>query len=114
MKSDEVYRGHILDAIQRIEGYLRGVDNDGFRSEPLLQDAVVRQLMVLGEASARLSDDFRRSHPDVPWRQIGGMRNRIVHDYMSIDLDVVWGVVHNDLPSLKARLGGGDEPAPVA
>ena len=70
----------------------------------MMQDAVVRQLEIIGEASRQLSDDFREQHDDVPWRAIIGMRNRIAHDYLNIDLDVVWDVVQHDLPDLKRRV----------
>ena len=70
----------------------------------MMQDAVVRQLEIIGEASRQLSDDFREQHDDVPWRAIIGMRNRIAHDYLNIDLDVVCGVVQHDLPDLKRRV----------
>ena len=106
MKHDEVYLHHILDAIGRIETYAAGLRRDTFFQEQMVQDAVVRQLEIIGEASHRLSDDFRDRHSFIPWRAIIGMRNRIAHDYLNIDLQVVWEVVQQDLPLLKDQITG--------
>jgi len=70
----------------------------------MLQDATVRQIEIVGEASRQLSESFRRRVSDVPWRAIIGMRNRIAHDYLNIDLDIIWEVVKSDVPLLKDRL----------
>lgn len=108
MASDEVYRQHILDAIARIERHLAGVSEDRFRESELLQDGVVRQLEIVGEASRRLSDAFRRRYPEIPWRQIIGLRNRVAHDYENVNLGVLWSVVRDGLPALKAGLAPPD------
>ena len=104
MKTNDVYLRHILDAIRQIEEYTADTDRAAFDARTMMQDAVVRQLEIIGEASRQLSDDFREQHDDVPWRAIIGMRNRIAHDYLNIDLDVVWDVVQHDLPELKRRV----------
>jgi uncharacterized protein with HEPN domain len=78
-----------------------GVDRPTFEQERLLQDGVTRQLEIIGEASRQLSEAFRARHAEVPWRAIVGMRHRIVHDYLNIDLEVIWDTVHHDLPGLK-------------
>ena len=104
MKTDQVYVEHILDAIQQIEEYTRGVDRQAFGESQMLQDATVRQIEILGEASRQLSESFRRRVSNIPWRAIIGMRNRIAHDYLNIDPDIVWEVVQSDVPLLKDRL----------
>ena len=104
MKTNDVYLRHIKDAIGQIEEYMEGVGRDAFEGRTMLQDAVVRQLEIIGEASRQLSDDFRAQHDNVPWRAIIGMRNRIAHDYLNIDLDIVWDVVQHDLPNLKRHV----------
>lgn len=104
MKTNEVYLRHILDAIEQIYEYVDGVDRAAFDADRMLQDAVVRQLEIIGEASRQLTDAFRERHDGVPWRAIIGMRNRIVHDYLNIDLDIVWEVVQRDLPDLKRQV----------
>ena len=102
MKSDRLYLNHIHDAITQIETYLSDVPENHFFESRLVQDAVARQLEVIGEASRRLSDAFKERHPKIPWHAIIGMRNRIAHDYLNIDLRVIWEVTQHDLPALKA------------
>ena len=104
MKTDRVYVQHILDAIAQIEEYTEDVDRETFKSNRMLQDATVRQIEIVGEASRQLSDSFRAETNGIPRRAVIGMRNRIVHDYLNIDLDTVWEVVQGDLPTLKSRL----------
>jgi uncharacterized protein with HEPN domain len=89
-KDDTVFLHHLGDAIAQIEEYLSGLPEEEFRRRRLTQDAVVRQLEIIGEASRNLSDAFREAHPQVPWRDIVAMRNRIVHAYFNVDLAVVW------------------------
>lgn len=101
MKTNETYLRHILDAIEQIEEYVETVDRSEFAESNLHQDAVIRQLEIIGEASRQLSDSFRRTHSSIPWHAIIGMRNRMAHDYLGVDLDVVWDVVCHDLPKLK-------------
>ena len=104
MKTDQVYVEHILDAIQQIEAYTESADRQTFEENQMLQDATVRQIEIVGEASRQLSESFRRRTSDIPWRAIIGMRNRIAHDYLNIDLDIVWEVVQRDIPSLRDQL----------
>lgn len=77
-----------------------GVDQERFESETLLQDAVVRRLEIIGEAASRLSPGTRAALPAVPWAQIVGMRDRIVHEYVRLDLGILWQVVRAELPRL--------------
>lgn len=104
MKTNKVYLRHILDAIEQINEYVDGIERATFDANPMLQDAVVRQLEIVGEASRQLTDSFRDRHDDIPWRAIIGMRNRIAHDYLNIDLDIVWEVVQRDLPELSRQI----------
>lgn len=105
MKTDEVYRRHLLDALAQIAEYTHGLDEEAFRTDSMRRDAVVRQLMIVGEAAGRLSAAFRASHADLPWQDIRGMRNRLVHDYINVNWNLVWDTVQHDLPNLRARLG---------
>jgi len=104
MKDDTVYLRHIADAINQIEDYLGEKSFEEFTENKMFQDAVVRQLEIIGEASRNLSDDFRRLHPAVPWSQIAGMRNRMAHDYLNVDMEIVWDIITRDLPVLKLRI----------
>jgi uncharacterized protein with HEPN domain len=101
---DVAYLRHILDAIARIESHVAGVDWASFEATDLIQDAVVRQVQIIGEATKRLSDDLRLSVRNVPWRMIAGMRDKLVHDYMGVDLEAVWLTVQEDLPPLKSSI----------
>ena len=104
MKDETVYLKHIADAIAQIEDYLHEKSFEEFTGNKMFQDAVVRQLEIIGEASRNLSDDFRRLHSAVPWGQIVGMRNKIAHDYLNVDMEIVWDIVTHDLPVLKLRI----------
>jgi uncharacterized protein with HEPN domain len=105
MKRDEsVYLRHILDAITRIEEYTCDVDEQVFRDRTLIQDGVVRQLEILGEAVKHLSAAFREKHPDIPWQDIAGTRDMLSHHYFGVSLDEVWLMVQRDIPVLKAQV----------
>ncbi len=102
------YLGHMLDAIQRIETYIQTVpDQSAFLSAAIVQDAVIRNLEVVGEAAnnVRTADpDFASKYPAIPWDLIYGMRNRISHGYFDINLEVVWHTVKDDLPKLHLEI----------
>lgn len=104
MKDDGVYLLHLRDAIDAVLSYTAAGRED-FLADRKTQDAVVRNLQVIGEAVKRLSDNLKQAHPDVAWRQIAGMRDKLVHDYFGVDLDLVWQVVEHELPTLRQRVG---------
>jgi uncharacterized protein with HEPN domain len=93
-----------LAAIARVERYVAGLDRSTFRADEKTADAVVRNLEVLGEAAARLPAGVRAGAPEIPWRQIVGLRNRVVHEYFGVDLEIVWEIVSRDLPELRPQL----------
>ena len=101
---DLVYLRHIRDAILQIQEYVRGVDESEFRDDEILQDALIRQLSIIGEAAGQLSDETRRQAPSVPWTDIYGMRNKLVHDYFGVDLDAAWDTVQKDLDPLLQKV----------
>ena len=111
MSRDEVYLRHILDAIGKIESYI-AVGEDEFMDQSHWQDAVIRQLEIIGEATKQLSKHLRSQHPDVPWRRIAGLRDILIHHYASVDLNAVWSVTQKDIPELKAQLSSilGEQP----
>lgn len=104
MKTDTVYLQHIHEATERIALYLGDTQREEFYSDLMLQDAVVRQLQIIGEATRSLSDEFKGNHPEIPWIQIIGMRNRIIHEYFRVNLAIVWEVVRNDLPVIAGQV----------
>ena len=103
MRGDQVYLRHILDAIEKIEAYV-SVGRDVFMSTSHWQDAVIRQLEIIGEATKRLSPNLRSRYGGVPWRRIAGLRDVLIHDYMGVDLAAVWEITQRDLPLLKERI----------
>lgn len=100
MKDEAVYLKHILDAVKKIESYTSGGRKTFFQST-LIQDAVIRNLEIIGEAVRNLPAEFRRRHPEVPWRSITALRNVLIHEYFGVELEIVWRVVTRRLPSLK-------------
>jgi uncharacterized protein with HEPN domain len=103
-RDDSAYLKHILDAILQIEEYVRGVSLEQFKQTKLVQDGVIRELEIIGEASRNLSTELCQSHPETPWKHIIGLRNRIIHAYFDIDLLAVWEIVTEDLPLLKEQV----------
>jgi len=103
MTGDEVYLRHILDAIEKIESYA-SVGRESFMTASHWQDAVIRQLEIIGEATKRLSQVLRAGHDEVPWRRIAGLRDVLTHAYMSVDLSAVWQITQTDLPALRKHV----------
>lgn len=100
MKEDKTYLEHILDAIAKVEQYTAD-GRDAFMADDKTQDAVVRNLEIIGEATKRLSEELRYKHSEIPWKQAAGLRDVLSHDYMSIDLTIVWNVIDSCLPALR-------------
>lgn len=105
MKDDRVYCLHIRDAIERVLAYTTE-GKDAFLEDRKTQDAVVRNLEVIGEAAKNISESLRATHPDIPWKRIAGMRDKMIHAYFGVDVRLVWEVVERDLPALHRRLDG--------
>lgn len=101
-KNNAVYIEHMLDSILRINEYIES--KELFYDSRLVQDAVVRNLQVMAESSQRLSEEIKNNCPDIQWNDISGFRNILVHDYLGIDLDVIWSVVEQELPKLEKAL----------
>lgn len=99
-RDDRDFLQDILDCIQRIETYI-APGYDEFLASQLIQDAVQRNFEVIGEATKRLSPDLRSQYPEVPWKQIAGFRDVIIHDYMGLELEQIWATTEQSLPKLK-------------
>ena len=94
----------ILEAMEKIARYITDIDRDAFLKDERTADAVVRNLEIVGEAASRLPDNFKLQHENIPWRKIVGLRNRIVHEYFGVDLDIIWSILQNELPVFRASL----------
>ncbi len=101
-----LYLTHVLESIELAHAYVEGVDFREFSESQKLQDAVIRRIEIIGEAVKNLPAEVRDAAPGVPWRRIAGMRDKVVHDYMGVDIELVWTVVHRDLPELAMEVRG--------
>lgn len=97
---------HILEAIGNVESYTEGIDKNSLSSDKLRLHACVYNVQVIGEAIYKLTNEFKSSHPDTPWRMIEKMRHILVHDYYQINFDILWQVITDDLPILRKQVLG--------
>ena len=104
MKDSLNYIKHILEAIEKIESYIDGVNFEDFSNNSMLFDAVVRELEIIGEAANRITEEFQKEHANVPWRKVIGMRNKLIHEYFEVNKKVVWLTCKEDLFELKSIL----------
>jgi uncharacterized protein with HEPN domain len=96
----------ILESIDKIYQYTKGMDMDQFCADDKTIDAVIRNFEIIGEAANRIPESVKEEHPDLDWHRIRGFRNRIVHDYMGIDFQLVWRIKEQYLPLLKQQISG--------
>jgi uncharacterized protein with HEPN domain len=99
-----VFLEYILECIDLIEEYSEGVAEAEFSGSTPLQDMIVRRIEIIGEAVKNLPDDLKREHPEIPWRDIAGLRDTVVHQYFGLDLGLIWDVVKKDIPELKPKI----------
>jgi uncharacterized protein with HEPN domain len=104
MKSDNVYIFHIIDSMDQIAEYTDPLDYNSFMESRMIQDAVIRNLEVIGEAAKNVSNSTKADHPQIPWKQMAGMRDKLIHNYMGVDLGAVWNTVEKVIPDLKRDL----------
>jgi len=104
MKRDSVYLQHILDAIINIEKFLENVTKEEFLKNVEKQYAVLRGLEIIGEAAKNLSREFKKNYPRIPWKEISGMRDKLIHQYFGVNLSLVWETVKTKLPELKNQI----------
>lgn len=101
------YIEHILEATRLAVSYIDGMEEDGFLSDKRTQHAVILNIVVIGEAATKIINnypDFIEQHPDIPWKSMKGMRNRVAHGYFDINLEIVWNTVQTALPNLVEKL----------
>ena len=102
--NDLVYLHHIFDAITRIEEYVLDLTEEDFNQSYLVQDGVIRQIEIIGEATKQLSTELREKHAQIPWRDIVGMRDKLTHQYFGVDIGEVWLTAKEDIPTLKEEV----------
>ncbi|KAB3529395.1 HepT-like ribonuclease domain-containing protein [Alkaliphilus serpentinus] len=100
MKDDKIYLVHIIDCIKNIQEYTHSGEVEFYQSK-LVQDAVIRNLEIIGEASKKISNELKLKEYDIPWREMAGLRDVLIHVYFGVDLDIVWNVVKKELPGIR-------------
>ncbi|MDH4120229.1 MAG: DUF86 domain-containing protein [Deltaproteobacteria bacterium] len=103
MKDDQFYLIHIRECLEWIEKFT-SEGKKGFLSDKKTQDAGLRNIEVIGEAVKHLSSEYRNAHAGIPWKQMAGMRDKLIHEYFGVNLDLVWEVVEKEIPKLKKEL----------
>jgi uncharacterized protein with HEPN domain len=103
-KDDRILLRHMLDAARKASDFIKGRSRADLDCDEMLALAIIRLLEVIGEAARGLSQDIRDSHPEVAWKQITGTRDRLIHGYFDVDLDIIWAILTRDLPPLVSSL----------
>ena len=103
-KDSNIFLIHILESIGWIEKEIKDVSKDKFIQNVPTQDIVIRRLEIIGEATKNLPSDFKKRYPDIPWKKIAGLRDKLIHGYFGIDLELIWEIVKKDLPPFKEQI----------
>lgn len=104
LKNQEPLLRHILDEIEFILKHSRDLNIDSLIKDEILQRAIVRSLEIIGEAVKQIGEKFKKQHSDIEWKRIAGFRDVLIHRYFSVDWDIVWDVIMNEIPVLKSKL----------
>ena len=104
MRREELYLADIQEACDDLAEFTTGISYDAFLDDRLRMSAVMQKLMVIGEAAARVSDEFRKAYPEVDWAAIAGLRNRLVHGYFRVEWDIVWAAATQEAPVLRGQI----------
>ena len=105
MKKDpKIFLQHIVESIELIEENARHLTKEKFFTDRTLQDAIIRRLEIIGEAVKNLPPSFKTKHDDIPWKQMAGMRDVLIHEYFDVDLSLTWSVIQRELPPVKEKL----------
>ncbi len=104
MRDDRLFLLHIRDSLWEVREFIEGESYESFSENRMVQNAVIRSFEVVGEAARRVSPAFREAHPEVPWRVMGDFRNKLIHDYFGLELEVIWKTATEDAPLLLDRI----------
>ncbi len=99
-----IFIKHILDAIEKIESYSKNVSKENFKKDIQLQDAIIRRIEIIGEATKNIAPEFKNNHPFVKWKEIIQTRDKIIHHYFGVDLKIIWEIIKEDIPKLKQQM----------
>ena len=100
MRSDETHLLDMLLAAEKIQRFIKEISQQQFLEDEMRQSAVLREIQVIGEAARLVSEDFKGKHETIPWGQIAGMRNRVIHEYFRVSLEIIWTTIQTDIPNL--------------
>ncbi|MBI5392832.1 DUF86 domain-containing protein [Candidatus Woesearchaeota archaeon] len=103
-KQPLIYIEHIYESIQNIEEFMENLSEEDLRSKKLYQNAIVRELEIIGEATKNIHSGFTNKYPNVPWSEIAKTRDKLIHYYFEVDLKILWDIIHVDIPSLKKQI----------
>lgn len=103
-QSAALYLSDIKNCIKNIEEFTRGYTFVDFFDDQKTIDAVVRNLEIIGEATKNIPDEFKKKHHEIPWKQIMGMRNKVIHEYAGVDTEIIWQTIKQDIPDLKQKM----------
>ena len=103
-KEPLIFIKHILQNIEDIETFSKGLSKDNLEKDILRQKAIIRSLEIIGEAVRNLPDSFKKKHPETPWKDIIGTRDKMIHHYFGVDLDIVWEIIKEEIPKLKKQI----------
>ncbi len=104
VKDDLAYIEHILDCIRKIKEFSEGLSFKEFSGNELVQDAIIRNIEIIGEASKKISSDTKQIYFEISWKEIAGMRDKLIHDYLGVDVEVVWRTIKEDIPILERQI----------
>lgn len=104
MRNDKIFIEHILISISAIESFIQNIDKKHFLQNRMMQGAIIREIEIIGEAAKNISKETRNKNRHIPWKQIAGMRDKLIHHYFGIDLNIVWNTVRDAIPPLKEAM----------
>jgi len=104
MKDDLAFIKHLLDSINAIEEFSKNMNKDKLMSDRLKRSAIVREIEIIGEAVKNISESLKNKHPEIEWKEIVGTRDKMIHHYFGVDLNIVWDIIKINLPDLKTKI----------